>query len=358
MSAPRLEIHGGKIAANAQCLVERLGKRGIAVTGVTKAALGCPVIALALLDAGVSGLGDSRIENIERMRAALGDGPHITLIRSPMLSQAARVVRSANISFNTELVVIQALSDAAKRTNNIHGVVLMVELGDLREGIMADALLATVAAVLPMPNIALKGIGTNLACLSGTTPDAGNMAALSAHAAMIEQAFGITLDIISGGNSANLDWALAAHDPGRINDLRLGEAILFGRETLGRNPIQGLHLDAFRLVAEVIEAKVKPSQPWGVIAQNAFGEIVPTTDRGDIFQAILAMGRQDSDPTGLEPPAGMTILGASSDHLVIDTGDQLAAVGTEMAFGINYATLLRAMASPFVEKIMQVGTKC
>ena len=200
-----------------------------------------------------------------------------------------------------------------------------------------------------------KGIGTNLACLSGTAPDVDNMAALSFLARTIEQTFGLTLEIVSGGNSANMDWFFAEQDQGRVNDLRLGEVILLGRETLNRNPIDGLHVDAFKLVAEVIEAKVKPSQPWGVIAQNAFGEIVPVADRGEIAQAILALGRQDSDPAGLEPPAGVKILGASSDHLVIDTGGRLPAIGTEMVFGINYSTLLRAMSSPFVEKAMING---
>lgn len=355
MSAPRLEIDLAKISANARILVERLGGRGIAVTGVTKATLGCPAIASALLDAGVSGVGDSRIENVERMRATLGEGPKITLIRSPMLSQAERVVRSADISFNTELAVIKALSKAAKLTHRTHGVVLMAELGDLREGIMPEALSAIVGEILPLPNIAFKGIGTNLACLSGSTPDADKMAALSVLARTIEQTFGLTLEIVSGGNSANMDWAFAGEGHGRINDLRLGEAILLGRETLNRNAIDGLHVDAFRLVAEVIEAKVKPSQPWGVIGQNAFGEVVPVADRGDIAQAILALGRQDSDPAGLEAPAGVKILGASSDHLVIDTGGRLPAIGTEIAFGINYSTLLRAMSSPFVAKAMING---
>ncbi|MBV1687743.1 alanine/ornithine racemase family PLP-dependent enzyme [Novosphingobium sp. G106] len=355
MSAPRLEIDLAKISANARALVERLKERGIAVTGVTKAALGCPVIASALLDAGVSGIGDSRIENIERMRAALGEGPRMTLLRSPMLSQVERVVRSADISFNTELAVVRALSDAARLTHRTHGVVLMVELGDLREGIMPEALLATAREVAAMPNIVLKGIGTNLACLSGTAPDAVNMGTLSFLARSVEQALGLTLEIVSGGNSANIDWVFGQEDHGRINDLRLGEAILLGRETLTRKPIEGLYLDAFRLVAEVIEAKVKPSKPWGVIAQNAFGEAVPIADRGEISQVIVAVGRQDCDPAGLECPAGVTILGASSDHLVIETDGRVPLIGSEIAFGINYSALLRTMTSPFVEKAVIAG---
>ena len=352
MKAPRLEVDLVKISVNAAMLVDRLGGYGISITGVTKGVLGCPDIAAALLASGASRIGDSRIENIERMRATLGYGPVITLIRSPMLSQVARVVRNADISFNTELVVIQKLSEAAQLAERTHGVVLMVELGDLREGILPDDLLEIVRQILPLPNIALRGIGTNLACLSGTTPDAVNMATLSALANKIEEEFGITLEIVSGGNSANIDWAFSTNDHGRINDLRLGEAIQLGREALGRNPIEGLHLDAFTLVAETIEANVKPTRPWGEIAQNAFGESANPVDRGDVSQAILAIGRQDSDPAGIEPPAGMTILGASSDHLVLDTGGQIAAIGEEITFGINYSALLRAMTSPFVKKVL------
>lgn len=352
MNTPRLEIDLAKIAANARILVERLGRRGISVTGVTKAALGCPAIASTLLEAGVRGIGDSRIENIERMRAALGSDPVMTLIRSPMLGQVERVVRGADISFNTEVAVVKRLSAAAQIAGVTHGVVLMVELGDLREGIMPDALPAAVREILHLPNIAFKGIGANLACLSGTAPDITNMATLSALACAIEDAFGISLDIVSGGNSANIDWAFSAEEIGRVNDLRLGEAILFGREALNRNPIDGLHGDTFELVAEVIEAKVKPTRPWGTIAQNAFGEIVPVTDRGKILQAILAVGRQDSDPAGLQPPAGMAILGASSDHLVLNTGGHMPSIGDEMVFGVNYTALLRAMTSPFVEKVI------
>ena len=80
MSAPRLEIDLDKITHNARTLVERLANRGIAVTGVTKATLGSVEIANALLQAGVSALGDSRIENIEALRLARVVAP-MTLIR-------------------------------------------------------------------------------------------------------------------------------------------------------------------------------------------------------------------------------------------------------------------------------------
>jgi ornithine racemase len=350
--APRLEIDLDKISHNARTLVERLVAKGISVTAVTKATCGSPDIARALLRAGVKGLGDSRIENIEAMRQA-GVSASMTLIRSPMLSQTDRVVVNADASLNTELEVIEELSRSGQQLDRMHGILLMVELGDLREGIMPDDLLSTVEETLRLPNIELRGIGTNLACRSGVSPDAKNMAELSALAISIEDRFGVRLDVVSGGNSANLEWALGDSDIGRVNDLRLGESILLGCETLHRQPIDGLHTDAITLVAEVIESKTKPTRPWGQIAQTAFGEKKPPADRGSISQTILAIGLQDIDPDGLSPPHGNRIIGASSDHLILESSGMQPAVGTEMRFGLNYSALVRAMTSPFVTRVLK-----
>ncbi len=351
MNAPRLEIDLDKLHHNARTLVERLAARGISVTGVTKATMGSPEIAYTLFSAGVNTLGDSRIENIETMRLA-GAAATMSLIRSPMLSQVERVARYADISFNSELEVMRKLSSAAQKVKRRHGVVLMVELGDLREGIMPDDLEQTVRELLHLPNLVLKGLGTNLACRSGVTPDERNMAELSALADAIEAKFGLSLDIVSGGNSANLNWALGCRDIGRINNLRLGEAILLGCEPLHRQPIEGLHTDAITLVAEVIESKAKPSQPWGELGQTAFGQRAPAADTGHIRQAILAIGEQDTDPAGLQPPAGIEILGASSDHLIVDLKQCYQPLGSEIRFQLNYSAMVRAMTSPYVGKLM------
>lgn len=349
---PRLEIDLDKIGHNARNLVERLGKRGISVAGVTKATLGSAEIAATLLRAGVNALGDSRIENIESMRIGQQSAT-MTLIRSPMLSQVQRVVRYANVSCNTEIEVIRRLSIEAQQAECNHGVVLMVELGDLREGIMPDDLLDCVRETLSLPHIDFKGIGTNLACRSGVAPGARNMAMLTELAEQIETTFDVTVAIVSGGNSANLEWALSGAAIGRINDLRLGEAILLGCEPLHRQPLDGLYTDAITLIAEVIEAKVKPTLPSGQIAQNAFGEIPTFADRGQVTQAILAIGRQDIDPCGLQAPVGIEVMGASSDHLIVESDGDNLSVGTEVVFQLNYSALVRSMTSPFVTKHMK-----
>lgn len=356
MAAPRLEIDLNKIHYNAQALVARLAKQGISIMGVTKAALGSIEIANTLLEAGIAELGDSRIENIKTMRLSASNPlikkTSMTLVRSPMLSQLAQVVEYADISFNTEIAVIKKLSLEAQRQGCIHQVLLMVELGDLREGIMPEDLIDTVREVLGLPHILLKGIGANLACRSGVSPDAANMAKLSELADRIEATFNLKLDVVSGGNSANLQWALNDKEAkiGRINNLRLGEAILLGCETLQRQPLKGLYTDAITLIAEVIESKVKPSKPTGTIAQAAFGEVQPSIDRGKVKQIILAIGRQDIDPDGLQAPTGIEILNASSDHLVAESTKDDLVIGQEITFQINYSALLCAMTSPFVSK--------
>jgi predicted amino acid racemase len=351
---PRIEIDLGKVEQNTRILVDRLASTGIRVTGITKAVLGSPGVGAAMLRGGVGGLGDSRVPNLARV-AGLDPTPLRTLIRSPMLSQVARVVDVADVSLNTEAVVLAALDQAASQQKRMHAIVLMIELGDLREGIALDDAPEAVRAVLGHSSLQLVGLGANLACQNGVVPDDRNMGLLTGLADDIEALHGISLDVVSGGNSANLNWALHTHDVGRIDELRLGEAILIGVDPLYRTPIPGLHTDAFTLTAEIIEVAIKPAQPWGDRAQAAFGEAPVRTGSRTVQQAILALGRQDVDPDGLQPPEGITILGMSSDHLMVDLGDHPVAVGDEINFGVAYGALVRAMTSPFVTKIEHLG---
>lgn len=356
MTAPRLEIDLQKIQHNAGVLVRRLARKGIAVTGVTKAALGCPLIAGAMLKAGIRTLADSRIENIEAMRRTNVDA-EMLLIRSPMLSQADRVVAAADVSFNTEIGIIAALSEAAKRMNRHHGIVLMVELGDLREGVMPCDVESTVASILRCSNIVLMGIGANLGCRSGITPDARNMGELSTITTALEARFAISLENVTGGNSSNMTWALNASDVGRVNNLRLGEAILLGNDPLQGTPIAGLYTDAIMLVAEVIEAKSKPAKPWGNVGLIHFPQSCASAFRGRVSQAILAIGHQDVDPAGLRPSQAITVLSASSDHLIVDSRSTDMTAGSEVSFGLDYGALLRAMTSPYVAKVIVSNSK-
>ncbi len=350
MSAPRLEIRLDHLHHNARTLKRQLSARGIAITGVSKACLGLPELVRTWAAAGIASIGEPRIETIEALIAA-GITTPMLLIRSPMLSQVRRVVAHAGSSCNSEPVVLRALAAAARDQGRRHGVLLMVELGDLREGILPADLEAVAQLTLEQPALQLLGIGANLGCQHGIAADPRNMAELSALAHALERRFALRLDLVSGGNSSNLPWLAAGHPPGRINHLRLGEALLLGREPVARSALSGLHTGAFSLVAEIIEAKDKPCQPWGQRGRTSFAPVTapPQGQPGLRQRALLALGIQDVDPAGLTPPAGMAIVGASSDHLVLEA-DQPLAVGDEVRFGLDYSALLRAMTSPFIER--------
>ena len=349
MATPRIEINLEKIAHNARTLKELFGSKGIDVIGVSKVVSGNPAIAAVLVKSGISILADSRLKNIRRMRD-VGTQAQFLLLRTPFLSQAEDVVKYADISLNSELSVIRELSKFALAANTKHQIIIMIELGDLREGLMPADLNCTVEQVLKLGGIKLVGIGTNLACFGGIQPDDINMGILSSLANEIETKFGLDLTFISGGNSANFDWFNSTKDIGRINNLRLGESIFLGCETLRRTPIPGLFTDAFTLVAEIIESKVKPSQPYGTVHQDAFGNVPEHEDRGQINRAILGIGLQDVMVSGLVPRSDIDILGASSDHIIVDTKNTELVVGNELEFDLNYGSLLSAMTSPYVIK--------
>ena len=350
MTNPRLEIDLAKISHNARELRGLYAARGIGLFGVTKAMCGSPAVADVLVDAGLDTLADSRIHNIVKMRQA-GIQAKFVLLRSPGPSQAESVVREADVSLNTELTVIAKLSAAAIAANKTHKIILMVELGDLREGLLPADLLHVVEQVQAMKGVVLAGIGTNLACFGGIRPDEDNMGRLSSLAGDIEDRFGTKLEYVSGGNSANYDWFMSTEELGTINNLRLGESIYLGRETIARTPIPGLFTDAFKLVAEVIEAKVKPSKPAGDICQDAFGNVPAFFDVGTMKRALLGIGLQDVAVGGLKPLLDIDVLGASSDHVIVNARESALAVGDEVEFELNYGALLSAMTSPYVAKV-------
>ncbi len=351
MISPRIEINLRKIAHNARTLVDLYGSNGIKVSGVTKAICGHSEIVATLINSGIKTLGDSRLGNIINMREN-GIEAHFLLLRGPMLSQVEQVVQNADCSLNSEIVILRALSKFALELGLIHQVILMVELGDLREGLMPDELDKTIAKLLELKGLRLMGLGTNLACMGGIIPDENNMNQLSAIANSVEKKFRIKLEVISGGNSANYHWFMHTTDIGRVNDLRLGESIFLGCETIHRKPIPGLFTDAFQLVAEAIEVQSKPSLPFGIIGQNAAGCKPSFKDRGTIKRALLGIGQQDVMISDLTPLSKIDILSSSSDHIVVDTGKTNLKVGQEVRFNINYNALLSLMTSSYVSKLI------
>ncbi len=343
--AAELTVSCDKITHNSRQLCAAAARYGVAVSGVSKGAWGEPDVAAAMLAGGAESIAESRLENIARLRQG-GITCPLWLLRIPALSEADDVVAMADISLNSEPAVIRALSAAAARRKKRHKIVLMVELGDLREGVLPRDLSAVITTVYNSPGVELVGLGTNLGCFGGVMPTPDNLGRLCACARQVAEEFGLSLHYISGGNSSSLPLLLKGELPAAINHLRLGEAILLGRETAYGTALDGLWQDCFILAAELVEIKRKPSLPAGEIGRDSFGNVPVFVDKGERIRAIAAIGRGDVDIAGLVPlEEGVDIIGGSSDHLLLDLTDipEKYRVGDRVRFSMNYSALLRAM---------------
>ncbi len=302
-------------------------------------------------------MADSRIKNIARYQDLVEkNGKQSVLLRLPMMSEIEDVVRYANISFNSEMATIRALDEEAARQGKVHKVVLMVDLGDLREGIFfenEEEILETARQIHAMKNVELAGMGTNLTCYGAIIPKNDNLSVLCDIAGKVEADLGVSLEMISGGNSSSIYLVGRGELPEKITNLRLGESFLLGNDTAYGADLPGTTGDGLLCEAQIVELKTKPSLPIGEVGVDAFGQKPVYEDRGRIRRAILAIGQQDTDREGMHPlDEKVDVLGASSDHLILDVtkSDREYAVGDTVRFTLDYGAVLRLATSEYVER--------
>lgn len=354
---PRLCIDLDILRENTSQVLGLCAKRGIMVTAVTKSFCGDLRTAAALLDGGVTRLGDARVANLKKLT---GFPCEKWLIRAPMRSEMEEAVRCCDIALHSEIQTVQAAAAAARRIGKTHGVILMMDLGDLREGFFReeDLLLAAIETERTSGAV-LKGIGTNLTCMSFVQSTPENMERLCRLAKRVEEAAGHPLSYVSGGNSAALDLMLRGGFPPGINHLRLGGGLLFGKERAHYTFLPGTRKDAFILECELIEVKEKPSLPIEETGVDSYGRRPQFVDRGErCIRAVCAVGKQDFDlETAVPLDPGIHMIGSSSDHTVLDLTDSAETyrVGDIVRFRLGYFSLLRAATSPYVSKCYQNG---
>ncbi|HNV69356.1 MAG TPA: alanine racemase, partial [Candidatus Ozemobacteraceae bacterium] len=237
-------------------------------------------------------------------------------------------------------------------------VIIMVDVGDLREGIWPDRAPEVVAKAKELRGIEVVGLGCNLACYGGVIPSVENMQLLVKTRDECRRATGLELPILSGGNSSGLPLLASGKMPREINHFRVGEAIVLGRNVIDRSPWPGTRQDTFVGVGEVIEVEKKPSLPIGDRGQDAFGESQTFVDRGWRHRAIINLGRQDVKVDGIEPiDPKIIVLGGSSDHLLLDVEEAavMPKVGSEFSFYPGYGALLALTTSAYVHKTVMPG---
>lgn len=347
---PRILIDLKKIEENTKIIADNCKKYDVDILGVTKSFCAIKEIAEAEMKGGVTMFADARIENLAKLKDL--NMPKM-LLRLPMQSKVEEVVKYADISLNSEIETIKLLSEAAIKQGKVHKVVLMNDLGDLREGVLPQDVPNIVEEILKLDGVELYGVGVNLTCYGGIIPDEVNLGKLCDIAEKIREEYSVDLKIVSGGNSSSYYLLEEEKLPKGINNLRMGEILVLGRETAFGKPVHGMYEDAFIFEAEIIELKEKASVPTGTIGMDAFGNTPTFDDRGKRKRAILGVGRQDVDPDNLVPlDEDIDTLGASSDHLIMDVTDSKNdyKVGDIIRFKVDYGSLLTLMTSEYISK--------
>lgn len=347
---PRVIISRKKFRNNVKKLLDLCHQNQVSMMAVTKVFCADQELVKILIEEEVDFLADSRIENIKTYPNT--DIPKV-LLRIPSHGEVEDVVKYTDISLNSELSTITLLDQAASQNSVIHSIILMIDLGDLREGIFdKNELFHTIEHVLEMDNIVLKGIGTNLTCYGGVIPTSENLSTLVELKQEIENMYNVSLDLISGGNSSSIEIMLNGNMPSEINNLRLGESLVLGRETAYGDYIDGTYDNVFVLETDIIELKTKPSVPIGQIGMNAFGKVPTFEDKGDMRRAIIAVGKQDVDYKELIPFDTIKPLGSSSDHIILDVSESYGVleVGDFVLFRLTYSSILSLMTSKYIVK--------
>ncbi|MCX7950527.1 MAG: ornithine racemase Orr [Clostridiales bacterium] len=347
---PQIVVNLEKYRHNIKYLVEKCATFNIKNWIVTKSFCAHPEIVNGIVDCGIDAVADSRIQNLKKMRDL---NIKKILLRVPMIDEVEDVVEYADYSLNSEIETIKKLGKYAVEKGINHKIIIMVDMGDLREGVWPDNVDEFIQEVLKIDGIEIKGFGTNLTCYGGVIPDENNLGRLAEISMDMAKKFSLDIEYISGGNSSSYYLVENNRIPKEINNLRLGEIALLGRETAFGNRVEGLYDDVFVLKAQIVELKNKPSVPIGTIGMDAFGNKPHYEDRGIIKRAIVAIGRQDINPDGLFPlDSDIDILGASSDHTILDvTRSKMDyKVGDIIEFKVDYGSLLKAMTSEYVEK--------
>lgn len=350
-----ITLDRNKLKENFQILDQQFKRRDIEWAAVTKLLCGNKSYMSYLLSLGIKQVCDSRVSNL-RVVKKLNPKIETVYIKPPAKRAIKGVVEVADISMNTSLETILMLNEEAARQNKIHKVIIMIEMGELREGVMRDDLMDFYGSIFKLEFIEVVGIGTNLTCLYGVLPNQDKLIQLSLYEQLIEARFNRHIHYVSGGSSVTIPLMYQGILPEGINHFRVGESLFLGTNPYDNTPLPGMHTDVFKLYAEIIELIEKPSVPDGDLGQNVEGNTMEFSD--DLigktsYRALVDIGLLDVDADRLTPvDKKLSVAGASSDIVVIDLGknEQNYQVGSLIEFRLDYMGVLRILNSYYVEK--------
>ncbi len=350
-----IELDRKKLRHNYEYLSKLFEEHDIKFGVVSKVLCGNKEFLKELIDLGVDHILDSRIYNLKVVKS-IDKNVETAYIRPPAKRSIPSVVRYADISFNTEFYTMKLLSEEAQKQNKVHKVIIMIELGDLREGVLGEDFIDFYGKVFKLPNIQVVGIGTNLNCLNGVMPSHDKLIQLSLYEQLLEAKFDCNIPYVSGGSSVTLELIFKNVLPEGISHFRIGETLFFGNNLFTGENIEDMENDIFKLNTEIIELTEKPVVPTGDLGQNVAGEVkeFDEEDYGKTsYRAILDIGLLDIDPENITPvDPNIEISGASSDMIVVDLGTEKPKykVGDLISFKTNYMGALTMLSSRYIGK--------
>ncbi|MFH5833433.1 alanine racemase [Halalkalibaculum sp. DA3122] len=353
-----LKLYRDKLRDNYNYLDQLFKKNDIKWGITTKLLCGHTPFLKEVAELGVKEMHDSRISNLEKIKEI--DPETLTIyIKPPPKDIIESVVRYADVSLNTELSTLHALSEEAGRQDKIHKVIVMIEMGDLREGVVRDDLIDFYEKIFKLPNVEVIGLGTNLNCMHGVMPDEDKLIQLSLYKQILELRFDVDIPLVSGGTTVTIPLLLKNRLPSGINHFRVGEALFFGKNLFTGGTISGMHEGVFELYTQIIEISEKPKVPSGDLGTNPQGETydIDKEAYGETsYRAILDIGYLDIDPDHLiNVHDDIRVADASSDMLVLDVGDNSNnyQVGDFIRFRLKYMGALGIMNSDYIDKIVE-----
>lgn len=351
MRYPNLVIRPKLIKNNAGIIKKICGNAGISIAGVIKGCDGDMEIIASMIKGGINTISSSRIRHLENVKKIF---PKVEtmMIRSSAKSEINTVISCCDYSVVTEIELVKLLDNAAMRQGKVHKIILMADIGDLREGYWSVTELIRDARYIEdnLKNVFIVGIGTNLGCYGSIKTTKEKMDELVDIAEKVESALGRRLDIISGGGTLAMPLVLNDSMPKRINHLRIGEAILLGRDLMEENSLllEKISQDTFNLEMEVIEIKEKPTYPIGELMTDCFGQTNKYEDRGIKTRILLSGGRLDYGIDNMLIPKDnkVKVIGSSSDHTIIEVeGENTLQIGDVVEFYLSYVNMVYAMSS-------------
>lgn len=344
---------------------------GADLCGVTKFCLGDPGMLKLCAEGGIKGIADSNAVNFfpenalakqnkrtKREKLVFPDHFHKSLIKTRIsdIRQWGSLPRNKRahrlfISHRALLEEVRCIPGDEKPE-----VVLIAEMGDLKEGLFPEEILSINK---DFPDLPILGVSANFACLSGAVPSLPALKNLKNLACEIQSSRNLEAPFVSvGGTVMHSLMRQETPQKGLFQELRCGEGLFFGFDSSGGGPVPGFETDTMTFYGEILEVAEKeiPAAKLQESALTALGDHAHERPPGQRKSAVLDFGILGADEFNLFPFDSDTLFaGQTFDFTVLDITNSVLNYkpGDLFPFRVNYKAGSFLFMNPFIHKVME-----